>query len=287
MTPSDASRQRENPTRRGEQLPRKMRASGNGVSTRPTAERTERRADQPTERPSTNGQKVYPLNREQRTSQTARTPDSNSAPVRPGAGTANRADSERQRTQDNSRQRPVSSDTAAGQRPGRSNQTRTPPGMYAPDNGAPARPGRGMTERNDARRPAEQPPQTDNAAPRPDGRRPPEQRGERRAPDTRSAEGHGRVPILNGATKKRDSATRPNPGRGKSAVPPRGGYYDAEWRSVPAGHENGAPRPPQRNGQETPRSGVTERERQKTPSASKEDKHPLFDFFGFGGGKRK
>ena len=279
VTPSDASERRENPTRQGEQPPRKMYASENGVPTRPNAERTQRRADQPAERPQANGQKAYPPNREQRTSQTVRDSDSNSV--------LSRANSATQRTRDSSGRRPVSPDTATEQRPGRPNQTRTPPGMYAPDNGAPARPGRGTTERNDARRPAEQPRRNDNAAPRPDGRSPPQQQGERRAPDTRSAEGHDRVPILNGAAGKRDSATRPNPGGGKSAVPPPGRYYDAEWRSIPAGRENETPRPSQRNGKEVPHGGVTESGRPKMPSASKEDKRPLFDFFGFGGGKRK
>ena len=159
--------------------------------------------------------------------------------------------------------------------------------MYAPDNGAPARLGKGMTEGNDARRPDGQPRRNDNAAPSPDGHRPPEQRGKRRAPDTRDTEGYDRVPILNGAAGKRDSATRPNPGRGKSAVPPPGRYHDAEWHSVPAGRENATPQTPPRNGKEAPRGGVTENGRPKTPSASKEDKRPLFDFFGFGGGKRK
>ena len=274
VTPSGASERRENPTRQGEQPPRKMYASENGVPTRPNAERTQRRADQSAERPQANGQKAYPPNREQRTSQTVRDSDSNSV--------LSRANSATQRTRDSSGRRPVSPDTATEQRPGRPNQTRTPPGMYAPDNGAPARPGRGTTELNDARRPAGQPQRNANAVPRPS-----EQQRERRAPDTRDAEGHDRVPILNGAAGKRDSATRPSPGRGKSAVPPPGRYYDAEWRSVPAGRENGTPQTPPRNGKEAPRGGVTENGRPKTPSASKEGKRPLFDFFGFGGGKRK
>ena len=302
-TPPNASERQNNPPRQG-QSPRTVHVSANAAPTRPDAGRTERRADgrpQPDGRSAPRSRTSSDTAAGQRTSQTTYS-FNNGVPPRSNTGTANRANVESPARRDNaSTPRPsISPDTAAGrqsrqpgQQSGRPNQARegqrTPQPTHSHDNyGSAPRPDRGAAERNDARRPAAQP----QAAPRPLARdmangRYIEQRGQQRTPDTRNADSYRRAPVPNDAAGNPNAAPRQNSERRPNPVPARGGYYDAEWRPAPARRENGAPQPPRRDGKEPLRGGVTERGRTEKPSDSGREKRPLFDFFGFGGGKRK